>query len=146
MKVENLTKIYRTKGAPPVEALKSVSFTLPDSGMVFLLGQSGSGKSTLLHVLSGLEDFDGGDVYYLGNKFSGFSESDRNRYRNGCCGIIFQEYNLIGELSVGENIALALRIRGERDIDTRVKEALSRVGLSGYERRRAFGLVFLSFL
>ena len=136
MKVENLTKIYRPKGAPPVEALKSVSFTLPDRGMVFLLGQSGSGKSTLLHVLSGLEDFDGGDVYYLGNKFSGFSESDRNRYRNGCCGIIFQEYNLIGELSVGENIALALRIRGERDIDTRVKEVLSRVGLSGYERRR----------
>lgn len=64
MKVENLSKTYRTKGAPPVQALKGVSFTLPDTGMVFLLGRSGSGKSTLLHILSGLESFDAGDITY----------------------------------------------------------------------------------
>ena len=101
MKVENLSKTYRTKGAPPVQALKGVSFTLPDTGMVFLLGRSGSGKSTLLHILSGLESFDAGDITYRGNRFADFSECDRDKYRNSCCGIIFQDYSLITELTVG---------------------------------------------
>ncbi len=112
MKVENLSKTYRTKGAPPVQALRGVSFTLPDTGMVFLLGRSGSGKSTLLHILSGLESFDAGDITYRGNRFADFSERDRDKYRNSCCGIIFQDYSLITELTVGENIALALRLQG----------------------------------
>ena len=136
MKVENLSKTYRTKGAPPVQALKGVSFTLPDTGMVFLLGRSGSGKSTLLHILSGLESFDAGDITYRGNRFADFSECDRDKYRNSCCGIIFQDYSLITELTVGENIALALRLQGERDTDERVRHALDQVGLSGCEHRR----------
>ena len=136
MKVENLSKTYRTKGAPPVQALRGVSFTLPDTGMVFLLGRSGSGKSTLLHILSGLESFDAGDITYRGNRFADFSERDRNKYRNSCCGIIFQDYSLITELTVGENIALALRLQGERDTDARVSHALDQVGLSGCEHRR----------
>ena len=136
MKVENLSKTYRTKGAPPVQALKGVSFTLPDTGMVFLLGRSGSGKSTLLHILSGLESFDAGDITYRGNRFADFTERDRDQYRNSCCGIIFQDYSLITELTVGENIALALRLQGERDTDERVKHALGQVGLSGCEHRR----------
>ena len=136
MKVENLSKTYRTKGAPPVQALRGVSFTLPDTGMVFLLGRSGSGKSTLLHILSGLESFDAGDITYRGNRFADFSERDRDKYRNSCCGIIFQDYSLITELTVGENIALALRLQGERDTDERVRHALDQVGLSGCEHRR----------
>ena len=136
MKVENLSKTYRTRGAPPVQALKDVSFTLPDTGMVFLLGRSGSGKSTLLHILSGLESFDAGDITYRGNRFADFSERDRDKYRNSCCGIIFQDYSLITELTVGENIALALRLQGERDTDERVHRALDQVGLSGCEHRR----------
>ena len=136
MKVENLSKTYRTRGAPPVQALKDISFTLPDTGMVFLLGRSGSGKSTLLHILSGLESFDAGDITYRGNRFADFSERDRDKYRNSCCGIIFQDYSLITELTVGENIALALRLQGERDTDTRVKYALDQVGLSDCEHRR----------
>ena len=106
MKVENLSKTYRTKGAPPVQALRGVSFTLPDTGMVFLLGRSGSGKSTLLHILSGLESFDAGDITYRGNRFADFSERDRDKYRNSCCGIIFQDYSLITELTVGETLRL----------------------------------------
>ena len=136
MKVENLSKTYRTKGAPPVQALRGVSFTLPDTGMVCLLGRSGSGKSTLLHILSGLESFDAGDITYRGNRFADFTERDRDKYRNSCCGIIFQDYSLITELTVGENIALALRLQGERDTDERVKHALGQVGLSGCEHRR----------
>ena len=136
MKVENLSKTYRTKGAPPVQALRGVSFTLPDTGMVCLLGRSGSGKSTLLHILSGLESFDAGDITYRGNRFADFSERDRDKYRNSCCGIIFQDYSLITELTVGENIALALRLQGERDTDERVRHALGQVGLSGCEHRR----------
>ena len=136
MKIENLSKTYRAKGAPPVQALRNVSFSLPEKGMVFLLGRSGSGKSTLLHILSGLENFDEGDIIYRGSRFSAFSERDRDKYRNNCCGIIFQDYSLITELTVGENIALALRLQGERDTDARVRRALDQVGLSGCEKRR----------
>ena len=128
MKIENLSKTYRAKGAPPVQALKNVSFSLPEKGMVFLLGRSGSGKSTLLHILSGLENFDEGDIVYRGSRFSAFSERDRDKYRNNCCGIIFQDYSLITELTVGENIALALRLQGERDTDARVRRAPIRWG------------------
>ena len=136
MKIENLSKTYRAKGAPPVQALKNVSFSLPEKGMVFLLGRSGSGKSTLLHILSGLENFDESDIVYRGSRFSAFSERDRDKYRNNCCGIIFRDYSLITELTVGENIALALRLQGERDTDARVKRALDQVGLSSCEKRR----------
>lgn len=119
-----------------MQALRGISFTLPDTGMVFLLGRSGSGKSTLLHILSGLESFDTGDITYRGNRFADFTERDRDQYRNSCCGIIFQDYSLITELTVGENIALALRLQGERDTDERVSHALDQVGLSGCEHRR----------
>ncbi|MBR2968093.1 MAG: ABC transporter ATP-binding protein/permease [Clostridia bacterium] len=135
MRIDKLVKSYRLK-SEVVEALKGVSFDLPDKGMVFILGKSGCGKSTLLNVLSGLDSFDSGDIIYKGKSLKSLTKQELDSYRNTCCGFIFQEYNLIPELNVGENISLALDLQGEKDKESKISEALKRVDLAGYENRK----------
>ena len=115
LQVKNLTKRYATKGET-VEALHGVSVDFPETGMVFLLGKSGSGKSTLLNLAGGLDAPDEG-----GNTYVGF---------------IFQEYNILNELTVGENVALALELQGKLRDKARIDELLSMVDMQGYADRR----------
>lgn len=136
MKITDLKKEYPVKNGASVTALSGVSFELPEKGMVFLLGKSGSGKTTLLNVLSGLDSFDEGCVEVNGKNLKDFSAKELENYRNHTCGIVFQDYNLLPELSVGENIALSLELRGEKNTGEKVKEVLNQVELSGYENRK----------
>lgn len=137
MKITNLSKTYRPKNLIPVKALKSVNFSLADNGMVFFLGKSGSGKSTLLNVLSGLDNADtGSSIEVSGKNLCKLTKSELDDYRNTCCGFVFQEYNLISELNVEENIALAIQLQGQTDTENRVKEVLTQVELDGYEKRK----------
>ena len=136
MKIRNLCKTYDIKNGEKVHALKGVSFDLPSTGMVAILGKSGSGKSTLLNILSGLDSFDSGDIEAFGKNMKDFSRAELDNYRNSCISFVFQEYHLIPELSVGENIALALQLQGERNTDENVSQVLKQVELSGYERRK----------
>lgn len=106
IKIENVSKTYKHRRGAKVEALDGITFELPDKGMVFILGPSGSGKSTLLNILGGLDDFDGGDVVFKGKSFKNFKERDRNAYRNSVCGFVFQEYCLIPELNVTDNVKI----------------------------------------
>ena len=136
MKVRNISKTYDTSTGKKVHALKGVSFDLPSTGVVVILGKSGSGKSTLLNILSGLDSFDSGDIEAFGKNMKDFSRTELDNYRNSCVGFVFQEYNLIPELSVGDNIALALELQGEKGVDERVKSVLVQVDLVGYENRK----------
>ena len=136
MKIRNLCKTYDIKNGEKVHALKGVSFDLPSTGMVAILGKSGSGKSTLLNILSGLDSFDSGDVEAFGKNMKDFSRAELDNYRNSCISFVFQEYHLIPELNVGENIALALQLQGEQNADENVKSVLNQVELSGYENRK----------
>jgi len=137
MKVTNLSKTYILKNSPPVQALKNVSFSLADSGMVFFLGKSGSGKSTLLNILSGLDKADdGSSIEISGKDICRLSINELDNYRNTCCGFVFQEYNLIPELNVEENIALAIQLQGQKDTADKIKDVLAQVGLDGYEKRK----------
>ena len=74
--IQNLTKTYKSKNKFDCVALDNVSFTLPDSGMVFVLGKSGSGKSTLLNLLGGLDNFDSGEICVDGANLSQFKQTD----------------------------------------------------------------------
>ena len=136
MKVRNISKTYDTSTGKKVHALKNVSFDLPSTGMVVILGKSGSGKSTLLNILSGLDSFDSGDIEAFGKNMKDFSRAELDNYRNSCISFVFQEYHLIPELNVGENIALALQLQGEQNADENVKSVLNQVELSGYENRK----------
>ena len=134
LEVKNLTKIYKSKRRKKVKALDNVSFTLPGHGMVFIIGKSGSGKSTLLNMLGGLDEITEGEIVVNGNRFSSFSPEDYANYRNTCVGFIFQDFHLLDDLTVGENVALSLDLQRSSS-DKKIAEALKRVDLEGYEKR-----------
>ncbi len=135
LQVRHLTKRYVTKGETVV-ALDDVSVNFPEKGMVFLLGKSGSGKSTLLHIAGGLDSPDEGEVIVKGKSSKDFSKSDFDSYRNTYVGFIFQEYNILSELTVAENVALALELQGKPRDEEHVNELLKQVDLDGYGDRR----------
>ena len=86
LELKNVTKIYKTK-AGDTAALNNFSVTLPDSGLVFIIGKSGSGKTTLLNVVGALDGFDSGDIVIDGKSFSQFSAHDYSSYRNTFVGL-----------------------------------------------------------
>lgn len=131
--IENLTKRYKSKNKKICTALDCVDLTLPECGMVFIIGKSGSGKSTLLNMIGGLDSFDEGRIISHGNDLSAFRGSDFYKYRATYAGFVFQDYHLIDELTVGENIALEAQIAGVADAD--VEAALESVDLQGYGQR-----------
>ncbi|MBE6645455.1 MAG: ATP-binding cassette domain-containing protein [Ruminococcaceae bacterium] len=136
IEAKNLKKIYKTKKGVVVKALDGVSAKLPDTGMVFILGKSGSGKSTLLNVLGGLDSFDSGEIIIKGTSAKDFKQSHYDSYRNTYIGFIFQEYNILEELTVGANIALAIELQGRRATDDEVNSILKEVDLDGYGARK----------
>ena len=76
IKVDGLTKIYKSKKKDKCVALDNVSFSLGDKGFVFIVGKSGSGKTTLLSIIGGLDNLTAGDVEFNGNSFATFKEKD----------------------------------------------------------------------
>lgn len=136
LEVKNLTKVYKTKGGADVNALDGVTMRFPETGMVFLLGKSGSGKSTLLNVCGGLDSPTSGEIIVKGRSSKNFSQSDFDSYRNTFIGFIFQEYNILNEFSVEDNIALALELQGKPKDKKAIAELLEEVDLTGYAKRK----------
>ena len=136
LEVKNLTKIYSGKGGVTVKALDNVSVEFPETGMVFLLGKSGSGKSTLLNVAGGLDKPDEGEVIVKGKSSKEFSGSDFDSYRNTFIGFVFQEYNILNEFTIEQNIALALQLQSKPADKKAVADLLEKVDLAGYAKRK----------
>ena len=131
--IENLVKKYKSKNRRICVALNEISLTLPDKGMVFVIGKSGSGKSTLLNMIGGLDGFDSGKIIADDNDLSSFSSRDFYKYRASYVGFIFQDYHLIEELTVSENVRLEAEIANAENID--IDSALKSVDLDGYGAR-----------
>lgn len=132
----HLTKVYKTKGGADVRALDDVSIVFPEKGMVFLLGKSGSGKSTLLNVCGGLDAPTSGAILVKGKSSEKFSQSDFDSYRNTYVGFIFQEYNILNEFTVEDNIALALELQGKPKDKKVIADLLEQVDLTGFAKRK----------
>lgn len=132
--VNRLVKRYRT-GEATVYALDGVSFSLPDTGMVFVLGRSGCGKSTLLHLLGGLERPDEGELLLDGRSLQDFPGGELDAYRNTCVGFVFQEFQALPYFSVRENLSLAPKLQGRAVADEEIDQLLSAVGLEGLGER-----------
>lgn len=130
LKVQDVTKVYKSKSKQQVEALKGINFELGNTGMVFILGKSGSGKSTLLNMLGGLDSPTSGEIVVDGVSMRNFKQADYDGYRNGYVGFIFQEFNLLDDFNVKDNVALALQLSRGENIDDKVVEALRQVELS----------------
>ena len=136
LEVKNLVKEYKTKGGATVRALAGVSINFPEKGMVFLLGKSGSGKSTLLNVAGGLDRPDSGEIIVKGRSSKDFSASDFDSYRNTCVGFVFQEYNILNEFTIEQNIALALQLQNKKNDKAAVNALLEQVDLKGLGKRK----------
>ena len=136
LSVRDLTKSYKAKGGVVTKALDGVSIDFPERGMVFILGKSGSGKSTLLNVTGGLDRPDSGEIIVKGKSSKDFTAADFDSYRNTFIGFIFQEYNILSEFNVEQNIALALQLQGKKNDKAAVEALLEKVDLSGYGHRK----------
>ncbi len=132
-------KTYISKSKNRVEALKNVNFQLGESGMVFILGKSGSGKSTLLNLLGGLDKPTVGNIEVDGVSMNAFKQSDFESYRNSYVGFVFQEYNLLDDFNVKDNIALALQLTKDANIEQKVIDALKQVELGEQYLTRRVG-------
>ena len=133
MKIKNLSKIYKNKYYE-VKALDNINIDFGKTGFVFILGESGSGKSTLLNMIAGIDKPTNGSILVGDKDITNFSNSELDKYRNNYISLVFQEYNLIPELNVIDNINLAVN-----DID-KSNEALKLVGLENYKERKIYEL------
>ena len=111
LEAQSLYRFYHA-GDDETLALRGVSLELEPGEMVAVTGPSGSGKSTLLACLAGLDEPDGGMVRLAGERLSRRSEEVRARMRARHIGIVYQQVNLIGHLSVADNVAIARRLGG----------------------------------
>ena len=136
LRVENLRKAYHIGGEhqPVFDAL---SFRIGPGEIVALLGESGSGKTTLLNLMSGIDSPDAGSVWFDGISLHQLQEPDRTLLRRERIGFVFQFFNLIPTLTVGENVALPLELLGRRagEARTHAVAALDDVGLARMEGR-----------
>ena len=131
IKLEGIKKVFYTDEVE-THALADVHFTVGEGEYVAISGPSGCGKTTLLSIL-GLLDTPSDGTYTLANEaVAGLSAADRARVRNRQIGFIFQAFNLIGDLTVYENVELPLTYRGMSSVERkdRVQKALERVGMS----------------
>lgn len=134
--IRNLEKIYYPKDAAPVIALKGVSAEFGETGMIFILGKSGCGKSTLLNVMGGLDFPTRGEIIIDGKSSAEFTKADYDDYRNTYVGFIFQEYNLLPEFTVYENVGIALQLQGRKADRSLIDDMLAKVDLQLDEKRR----------
>lgn len=135
--LDKINKYYYS-GGDKIHAVKDLSAVFPDTGLVFILGPSGSGKSTLLNMLGGLDNPDSGDIWIENKKLSSLSKAEKTAYLNSYLGFVFQEYNILKDLSLKENITLALEIQkhSRKEINKRFREIIDAVELNGLEKRK----------
>ena len=133
IELKNVYKIYGEGLESEVRALDGVSLTIDKGEFVAIVGQSGSGKSTMMNVLGCLDIPTRGDYHLNGVDVRELSDRELSAIRNKEIGFIFQQYNLIQNLTVLENVELPLIYQGVNMDDRRemALEALERVGLAG---------------
>jgi len=136
LRAKNLVKAYASKKRDTVVAVDDISLDFDEKGFVFICGKSGSGKSTLLNILSGMDAADSGSLEIAGRDSSTFKMSDFDNYRNNYVGYIFQDYGIIEQLNVKENIKLSLELKGEKVSDEQVETVLKQVGLEQFVDRK----------
>jgi putative ABC transport system ATP-binding protein len=131
LKLHNLSKLYRTDEIETV-ALDSVNIEISSGEFVAVMGPSGCGKSTLLNIVGMLDTPTSGQYYFMDEDVSGYKESRLSDIRKRNIGFIFQSFNLIDELTVADNIELALLYHGlpTKERSDRVAHIMDKVGIA----------------
>ena len=140
LEIKNANKYFNRHKKNEVHAINNTSITLDNTGLVALLGPSGCGKTTLLNSIGGLDKLTKGNIYIDGKKINSKFSYKTDKIRNLNIGYIFQDYKLIEDKSVYDNVAIVLRMIGIKDkeeIKKRVEYVLDKVGMLRYKKRPA---------
>lgn len=132
IELKHIQKKYRD-----VEVLKDISLLIKKGEFITIMGSSGSGKSTLLYIMGGMEYPTSGSVFLSGRDILGLSDKQKSKFRQSEVGFVFQNYNLVQNLTVEENIALpALLARKKKhDVAPRLEQLLQLLGLTEQRRK-----------
>ena len=137
LEVKNVSKAFQTQSGP-VSALKDVSFQVKTGEFVSIIGKSGSGKSTLLSILGALDTPTSGNIVVDKKAIEKLTGREQTKYRGKKIGFVFQQYNLIPNLTALENVMLALEFGGypaKKRVE-RATELLESVGIDAEQMRR----------
>lgn len=132
LEVQNVKKIYSTRfGGNKVQALRKVNFSVEEGEYVAIMGESGSGKTTLLNILAALDKPTGGNVLLEGKSLAGLKEKEISAFRRKNLGFVFQDFNLLDNFSVRDNIYLPLVLAGEdyREMEQKIRPLARQLGL-----------------
>ena len=138
IKIEKIDKYFNKFKKNKIHVINNTSLEFESNGLVALLGPSGSGKTTLLNVIGGLDKVRKGNIFINGEKITKKFQGHVDRVRNLNIGYIFQDYKLIEDMSVYDNVALVLKMIGIKDkeeIDKRVAYVLEKTGMLRYKKR-----------
>ncbi|MBR5426484.1 MAG: ABC transporter ATP-binding protein [Clostridiales bacterium] len=133
LEVKNLKKVYTTRfGGNKVTALQNVNLTVERGEFVAIMGESGSGKTTLLNILATLDKPTEGEVILDGKNMQSMKEKNLARFRRERLGFVFQEFNLLDNFSVRDNIYLPLVLAGlsPAEMETRIRPIASKLGIT----------------
>lgn len=133
LQVRDVEKSFPT-GDSPLPVLRGVSLDLAAGQSLALTGESGSGKSTLLYLIGGLDTPDAGQIAVDGADVAAMGDRARAQLRRGTVGLVFQQFNLVPSLSVGDNLAFHARLAGRHNPGL-VTDLADRLGLSGLMTR-----------
>ena len=133
IQIKNLVKVYNKGKTNEFCALKGIDLSIDEGEMVAIIGKSGAGKSTLLHILAAIDSYDKGSYLVDGVSVGDLKEKERARFRNQKMGIVMQDYALIDEYTIEENVQIPLifgKVKGNDVRREKIMTALENVGLA----------------
>ncbi|MBQ8971489.1 MAG: ABC transporter ATP-binding protein [Clostridia bacterium] len=128
LKCEHITKLYG-RGEGQIYALNDISLSIEQGSFTAITGPSGSGKSTLLNMLSGLDRPTKGDIWFQEGKLSGYNDNQLSVLRRRRFGFVFQNYNLVKELTGWENVLLPVMLDGRKPDEAYLKRMVEALGI-----------------
>lgn len=140
VKLEKVNKYFNKRKKNEIHVIHDTSLEMNSTGLVALLGPSGCGKTTLLNAIGGLDKVNSGNIYINGQRITRRRSGKIDEIRNLNVGYIFQNYNLVDNMTVFDNVAIALKMIGVKDkneIEEKVNYVLEKVGMYRYRNRYA---------
>ena len=132
LEVNDLVKVYKSpKGGQECKALNGVNFEIEEGEFVAIMGESGSGKSTLLNMLAALDAPTSGTINLDGKNLIGFDDKSLSKFRRENLGFVFQEFNLLDNFTIRENIGLPLVLSGKKksEINPKIEKLAEMLGI-----------------
>ncbi|MCW6700479.1 ABC transporter ATP-binding protein [Anaerococcus sp. NML200537] len=132
LEIKNLRKIYKENSANAVTALKDVNLKVEDGDFLAIMGESGSGKTTLLNIISLIDKETSGQIFLDDKEILSLSDKEKSDFRRDNFGYIFQDFNLLDNFDVRENILLPLVLREENpdDFDHKLMPIVNKLGIA----------------